>query len=101
NRTLTSRRSAFAGGPAPASGRASVDASVRRVPQLEQNLLPGATTVPQLGHVALSGIPHSRQNFAAASLWVPHWEQSIGRSMAAAVRIGQRSDGLGCWSCTG
>jgi hypothetical protein len=42
-------------------------ATVSAVPQLLQNLLPGATAAPQLGQVALSGEPHSRQNFAAAS----------------------------------
>jgi hypothetical protein len=34
-------------------------------------------------------VPHSRQNFAAASFWVPHWEQSIGASMVTRLGIGQ------------
>jgi len=38
-------------------------------------LAPLATSVPQAGHARASALPHSTQNFAAATFSVPQLEQ--------------------------
>jgi hypothetical protein len=60
------------------------------VPQLEQNLAPGARVAPHEAQPWLSGDPHCEQNFASAPFAVPQFEQTMEPGIALLAETAPR-----------